>query len=222
MNDLVGGLKPNSGLAQHVLTSPFFDARAAIREHGGARLQATREALHQQLAPLNRFEPKLDGDETKLLRTYLRTIGTAMMPTMGPQQATAWLNAVVLKLSDLPPRCVQQAACEAVHQAFAYIAEAEQFIRRRGDELHREQQRAIARLDRMQQELDLMQQELRRAAMPDLPQLEDHREPVETHQVHEWQRTALGRSIVRLGLAAGFIEPHQLAEPLPPAEERGA
>jgi hypothetical protein len=215
MNDLAAGLKPDSALAQHVLTSPFFDARQAIREHGGGRLQLTREALFNQLAPLNRQEPKLDGEETKLLRTYLRTIGTAMMPTMGPQQASAWLNAVVLKLSDLPPRCVQQAAGEAVHQAFAYVAEAEQFIRKRGDELHREQQRAVARLD-------LMQAELRRAAEPERPQLEAPKEPVDDAQVHEWQRTSMGRAVIRMGLAGGFIQPHQLTQPLPPVEEHGA
>lgn len=215
MNAPAAGPMPDTALSQHVLTTGTFDASYALRKFSGQGVQSTRESLHQQLLPLNRQEPKLDGPYAKELRKYLATIGTAVMPTMAAHQASAWLNAVTLKLSDLPSRCVCQAASEAVHKAFGYIAEAEQFIRLRGDELHMLQRRAIARLD-------AMQSELHRAAQPPVPQLENRwsGEPISDDQVHEWQRTSMGRTIVRMGLAAGFIQAHQLSEPIPEEEQR--
>lgn len=215
MNDLAAGPKPGApdkALARHVLNAASFDVANALKEHGGERLQATREALHRQLLPLGKAEPKFDGPHSEELAKYLSIIGAAVLPTMSAGQANAWVKAVRIKLADLPSRCVCQAANDAVHKAFGYIAEAEQFIRVKADELHMRQRLAIRRLDMMQAELQRLQ----------TPAIEDRwtGEPITDAQVHQWQRTSLGRSIIRMGLAAGFIQPEQLAEPLPPEEER--
>jgi hypothetical protein len=204
MNSPVAGA-PDRALATYALTQPEWDTDTALAQHGGVNLQATREALNAQLAPLKTTEPKLDGEDSNAIRTYLRAIGVKIRPDFSPDQVTAWLDAMVLTFSNLPARCTIRALLDAVHMTFKFPSDAEEKIRALAEANAAKQRLAIHRLD-------LMQAELHRRRNPQPAISDDTGRPISDEEVHRWQRNGMS-TLIRLGLASGNIRPEQLLPP---------
>jgi hypothetical protein len=205
MNDLVaGGSGPSRELAKYALNEPQWESAQAIAKFGGEQLQATRAALNDQLVPLAKAEPGLNGPEAESIRKHLRLIGCKVRPDFSADQAEAWLGSVLVALSNLPTKCLFRASYDALHIPFQFPNEAEAKIRELAEAERERQQRAIRRLDAMQREL----QGMRSPALPN-----GTREPLSTAEVHELQRSPMGKELVRLGLAMGEIQPEQLLTP---------
>lgn len=116
-------------------------------------------------ASLAKLEPKLDGAMSKSLLDHLRPIGAKIAPLLNDDQALSWRSAVVLALSDLPPRIALYATRKAIHVPMVHLNRVDGVIRELGAEAIEKQKVALHRLK-------MMQAEIERAAKPATPQLE--------------------------------------------------
>jgi hypothetical protein len=203
----------NRELAKHLLDVPQGTWRIAdtLKQFGGQDVQATREALANALVPLATQEPKLDGPETRLIVDRLKMIGAKMRPDWPADIARTWCMALLAALSDLPSHILTKAAQEALHVPFKFPTDVEEKVREIGNAKLEAQRRAIRRLDAMQAELIRARTQL---------QIEDkdrrHVEPITTTEVHALARSPVGKELIRMGLAAGFITSDQLPNPEDP------
>lgn len=209
MNGLAVGASDRE-LAKHLLETPQgrWHIDDTIKRYGGASVQATREALANTLLPLAKQEPKLDGSETRMIVDRLKLIGAKMRPDWSEDVAKVWIMALIAALSDLPAHILLRTSQDAVHIPFRYPTDVEAKLREIGSEKLEAQRRAIRRLDAMQEELIRARTQV---------QIEDeqqrHREPISDEEVHKLQEGPIGRELVRMGLAAGYIKPEQLKQP---------
>lgn len=154
-----------------------------------AQLVAAIENIDSRL-PLSAIEPEgvvaddraasgfqFKGEQSRAVSLALRPIGAKIAPTMTPAQSGAWLAAMVLALSDLPPAVSRRAITKAVHRPMQFLNEVEKVVREYADEALVQQANARGRLKRMIAEID-------RAAMPQ-PQLEHHEEPWTQEMIDE-------------------------------------
>lgn len=209
MNGLAVGASDRA-LAKHLLDVPQGKWRIdeTLKSYGGEHVQATREALNNALVPLAKLEPKLDGPETALIVDRLKMIGAKMRPDWSADIARTWCMSLLAALSDLPSHILTKAAQEALHIPFKYPTDVEETVRKIGNEKLEAQRRAIRRLDAMQAELIRARTQL---------QIEDkdrrHVEPISTEEVHALARSPVGKELIRMGLAAGYITSDQLPDP---------
>jgi hypothetical protein len=197
-------------LAKHLLEVPQGAWKIAdtLKQHGGEHVQATREALVTALVPLMKAEPQLDGTDTALVVERLKIIGCALRPDWSADVARTWIMSIITKLSDLPGHILVRAAQDAVHETFEFPTDVEKKLREIGNAKLEAQKRAIRRLDAMQAELIRARTQL---------QIEDkdrrHVEPITTAEVQALARSPVGKELIRMGLAAGFITPDQVPDP---------
>lgn len=216
MNGLAAGASSDRALAKHLLEVPpnRWTINETLKQFGGQSLQATREALANALVPLAKLEPKLDGPETRMIVDRLKMIGAKMRPDWPEDIARTWCMALIAALSDLPSHILTKAAQEALHHVFKYPTDVEAKVREIGDEKLEAQRRAIRRIDAMQAEIIRARTQL---------QIEDkdrrHVEPISTEEVHALARSPVGKELIRMGLAAGFITSDQLPDPDTAKEE---
>lgn len=207
MTNLPVGATPDRALAKHVLGTPVFDVNDALSQFGGEQLQSTRMALFERLTPLKQVEPKLDGSLAGQVRDYLKVIGGKVRPEFSTDQCMVWLNAVLMALSDLPAFCLRAAALDAIHVPFTFPNEVEAKVRQLAEAERERYQRAMRRID-------AMQREIQRAATMDTLQIEADPAPLSDDEIHKLQRSGeMGKSLLRVGLAKGFILPEQLLPP---------
>lgn len=208
MDDKAVGLKAERALARYCMTEPEWDSNAAIAQHGGERIGAVHQRLHESLVSLKLLEPTLDGEKSKEVRDSLKVLGAKVRPDMSSEQTTAWLNSVLIALSDMPARALQSAALDVIHVPFQYLNEVEAKMR---DFAGREVTKIRIGIRR----LEMMQETLIRQRSGEKRITDERSEPLSDAEVHNLQRSRLGRDLIRLGIAAGFIKPEQLK----PAEE---
>jgi hypothetical protein len=202
---------PNRDLARLALTHVGdWDSPYLARKHGLAETRRTREALEVERAQkLSQMEPKLDGSLTAIVKSHLSTIGCAVRPDFTPQQATDWINALTIKLADLPPSVAAKATGRALHIPFQFPSDVEAKVRELADEHMDRLATAIARLKAVEKAIT-------DAINPDRPkQIESPVKPGEKvlsdREVHELQRGGdMTKMVLRLGMTLGYITPDQL------------
>lgn len=90
------------------------------------------DALRCELDPLG--NPRNDSggwtDEAKAISKALAPLGAKVAPTIADEQGKTWRMAMVMALSDLPPRIAIEAIGDAMHQPIRFLSEAEEVIRR--------------------------------------------------------------------------------------------
>jgi hypothetical protein len=122
------------------------------------------------------------------------------------------VDAVLIKLADLPPNVSAKATERALHIAFEYPSQVEVRIR----ELAQEH---LDRIDIAIRRMEAVMAAIHQALNPK-PRLRDDytrhegEAALPDHEVHELQRTGgLCQAVLRLGLSRGFIKPDQMLDP---------
>lgn len=190
---------PNRDLMRLALTAPGMIDKADMTD---SELASTISAARNAIAPAkngNEFERTAS---LTAIEDALRPIGAKTMPTAAEEQGKAWLVAVAVALSDLPTRCVVQAARSAVHMVFRFPNEAEQAVRTMAEELVAKQERAIALLERLRKDLD-------RAANP-APAIEHQSEPWTVERLR-----TVPRHMIDIGLKIGRYTQEMVDEAFP-------
>ncbi len=194
-------------LARDALSQLEWDSVQRAKDHKSATLRDTRTELERGLAtPLKQFEPKLDGMLSAKVKGPLSTIGSKIRPDLSAPQATAWIDAMVIALSDLPPNVAAKAAERALHVAFQFPSEVEGKLREFANEHLQRIENAIARLK-------ASEAASWRSLHPQ-PLIADRfakSEPMTDDEVHELQRGGpISKQLLRMGLKAGYIDNEQL------------
>jgi hypothetical protein len=201
--------EPDRELARALLTADGdqLDRTYLATHYGAAIIRSTRQELERSQLSLQHHEPKLNGSLTKPLRDALCAIGAKIRPDLSADQASAWVEAMLLALSDLPPHVAAKAVARAIHLPFLYPSEVETKVRG----LAGEHLDAIRRAIHRAQQLEDM---IRKAAHPPQPQLTSHYQdgPLSLEEIHELQRKGL-TAVIKLGLANGHITEDQLLPP---------
>lgn len=200
-------------LARTLLTAPDqIDAAFIGHKHGAASVMATRAELERSLTTLAHYEPKLDGSLASVPRRYLNVIGCAMRPDLSADQAQAWTEAMMFKLSDLPPHVLAKATERAAHVAFEFPSEVEAKVR----ELAAEHVERIKRAIRLAMSIEAALREAAnptRTALPAEPTLQPGERVIDDATVQKLQRgNGLGQAVLQLGIAKGWVLPEQLAD----------
>ncbi|WP_404711503.1 hypothetical protein [Sphingomonas sp. MMS24-J13] len=179
----------------------------ALDSLAGEDLGATITAYEASLAPLNEIE-RLERDENghfgrwmTELRTWLKPIGMKISPTMSPEQCSAWLTAVAIALSDLPPKVATQAARAAIHIPMSFMNEVDGHVRAEAIKIMGRHKTALRRLH-------AMQAEILRAANPQ-PALSAP-DPFERYTAEEIRR--MSPHIRSIGLTCGALTQAEIDE----------
>jgi hypothetical protein len=209
--------EPDSNLARLALqtTDGKYDVDYIRRTYRPAAIRATREALERERRhPLNAAEPTLNGSLTAKVKAHLHTIGAAVRPDFTSDQATAWVDALTIKLSDLPASVATKATGRALHIAFEFPSEVEAKVRELATEHLERLARAAADLERIER---MIAEASNPHRLPPRPPIPEGEKVVPDELVHKLQRgnpdspnDGLGQMVVRLGLTLGHITPDQL------------
>lgn len=187
---------------------PGFSVSKALAQLPEGAARSIRPAIDrylQSLQPLKALEPDGTGAQTNLLLAAFAPIGCAMRPDMTDDRADDWANAILLKLSDLPPFCIKAALDEALHVVWQFPTDLEAGLREKAE-------RALERHRQAIRNLRAMLDEIHRAANPPAPQLEspEEGEPMSLDELRKVYRSAMGASLISLGLGCGAIRPEDL------------
>lgn len=162
-----------------LVLEPGFTVARAIVNVTPAELEAAISS-YESVKPLMHVEPRLDGPQSRAVADFLRPIGAKIAPTMSGEQANTWRAAMVLALSDLPPRVAQKATRLAIHKPMLFINEAETEIRKIAADMEAKNRLALYRLRTMRAEIE-------RAGNPDQKQIADrHSDPITVSEVAGW------------------------------------
>lgn len=187
------------GLIERVL-EPGFDAAATIAEVSGNDIGRAYDTARNSLLPLTTTDPELKGRVAKEIDTALRPIGAKISPHLSPAQASAWRDAMLIALSNLPGRIALTATRRAIHEPMQALWDVELEIRKIATGLLERQRLAAARLKAMLDEIE-------RGLNPPAPQLPapDPGMPITNTEIR-----ALTPDLRALGLAAGHITQEQI------------
>ena len=207
--------EPDKELARALLAAAGeeVDYEYLARQHGTATVQATKDELARSQLPLKQFETKLDGTLSRTVKDRLRVIGCAMRPDFSPDQANAWVDAILIKLADLPPTVLAKAAERAPHIAFQFPSEVETKLRELAHEHMERIDKAMARCDHLMRTIHEAANP--RPALPRDEPLNPGERVLDDDLVHRLQRdpTGMGQAILDLGKAKGWVTPDQLQPP---------
>jgi hypothetical protein len=103
---------------------------------------------------IKELEPKLDGEASAAVDRNLRPIGAKILPTAPPGAVKEWRMAMLMALSDLPPRIAAYATAKAIHTPFNFLNEVELEVRRIAAEAIDKQRTAAWRLKMWRAELE--------------------------------------------------------------------
>lgn len=208
----VGRHEPDRELARLLLTADGadLDYAALARKHGALATRTTREELERSRTPLSSYEPNLDGSLSSVPRKHLNTIGCAMRPDLSPDQAQAWVDAEMIKLSDLAPHVVAKATERALHVAFEFPSQVEAKVRELAQEHMDRINGAIGRARAVERAIHEALNP--RPALPEPEPLRPGEKVVDDALVHKLQRdpTGMGQAVVSLGRSKGWITDDQL------------
>lgn len=189
--------------AEHALAAlaleDIFRPEAARQmiDRDGASVAATVAAYQASLAPLKALDGAAKAEAAQKLENALRPIGAKIAPHLAPDQAKAWLVALVAALSDLAPRTAIKAAREALHVPMQFLSEVDGHVRAKARDIEARHRRAIMRLERLMAEV----------AAAATPRLTDcSARPLSAEELRR-----LPPHIVRMGLAAGHISADDLS-----------
>lgn len=186
-------------------------ARLALSDHWsieagmatGEDAAAACRAYADSLLPLAETDPELTGKAAIDARTWLKPIGMKIAPTMSADQCSAWLNAVMLALSDFPARVVMQAARIAIRTPMEFLNQVDGHVRAEAEKIMRRHRVAMVRLERLSVAIE-------RANEPALPAPEGYEAgdvpPMSIADIKATATAPGGAGLLRIGLAQGFIE----------------
>lgn len=204
---------PADGLSRLMELAASADwTTAHAKQLAGDNPQAVESLISRyetSVLPLADVEPDFAGKRSKDLRDWLRPIGIKLAPTMSPDQATAWLQAMVLALSDLPADIAIKAAKEALRVPMNFMNEVDAAIRDKASVMITRRANAIDRLRRLKAEIE------RPIAQPRLVDAEPDRD---TRPLTMQEIAALPIALRKIGLTLGEITQEQFdAAPEEPA-----
>lgn len=179
-------------LGRKVLEPGFTIAGALV----GVKPHEVEEAItsFESVQPLMTVEPNLDGPHAEALANHLRPIGAKIDPKISAEQATVWRRAMMLALSDLPPKVAISATRQAIHKPMQFLNEVEATIRTIAAEIENRHRLALHRLR-------MMRAEIERAVNPEQKQITDRAaDPITIEEVAGWTK-----DYRRIGVECGFI-----------------
>lgn len=139
---------------------------------------------------------RFHGEKTTELVNALRPIGILISPGMSPDQAGAWLAAMVAALSDLPPPVAVKAAKDALLVPMRFANEVHGVIR----------ERAVVHQERLEAAIIRLRMALRDLEREPMPAIECHEPRKRTDADYQaMARSRTGRTLLRVGLDAGHI-----------------
>jgi hypothetical protein len=197
-------------LARALLTATgdALDYAYLARQHDSGTVHATKSELERSRTPLAQMEPKLDGSLSRTLRDCLCTIGAKIRPDLSADQANQWVGALLVALSDLPHHVAAKAAQRALHVPFQFPSEVEAKVRDLAQEHLDRIEAAIRRCDAVTAAIHEALHP-KHKALPEPPPPPGER-TISDELVHSLQSHAMGREVVRMGLAKGYVLPEQL------------
>ncbi len=180
--------------ALNLLFSPTDVAIAGLGDDADAAIDAAVAKNAAEMAPVPTERHQRTGWEGAM-DERLRRLAAKVLPTASVEAATAWRDAMVEALSDLPAMIALSAAKKAIHKPFRFVGEVEPAIREIADAMiERRHVRAAA--------LQRMRDAIRRAANP-VPALP-------APEITPAGIRAMKAEIRSLGLKAGFITQEQV------------
>lgn len=205
--------EPDRELARALLQATGdMDWTSLGRKHGPGAVRATKAELERSLTALSHYEPRLDGSLSRTIRDRLCTIGAKIRPDLSPDQATAWVDALMIALSDLPPHVSAKAVERAVHVPFEFPSQVETKVRELAQEHMDRITAAIQRCAAIEQALKEALDPTPRIAPPEPLQPGD--KVLDDDEVHDLQRKGgMCKAVLDLGISRGFVLPDQLLPP---------
>lgn len=180
--------------ALSLLFSPTDVAVAQLGDDADAAIDAATAKNAAEMAPVPTDRAARSQWEVAM-DERLRRLAAKVLPTASVEAATAWRDAMVEALSDLPAMIALSAAKKAIHKPFRFVGEVEPAIREIADAMiERRHVRAAA--------LQRMREAIRRAANP-APALP-------APEITLAGIRAMKAEIRSLGLKAGFITQEQV------------
>jgi hypothetical protein len=210
----------NSSLTDRTTASPDVALAGLASRHGAALDQDMTRIprgvttddlaraigiLQRALVPMKELPEPAKTAGANRMKDALRPIGAKLMPNLAEDRCTAWLVALVAALSDLPVRCVTEAAETGLHHVFQFPNEVEAFLRKDAVERRERWQRGVQSLERIRAAI-------LRVSDPK-PALPDPRK--QTSAPRPWTIERLRSTpseILAVGRAGGFIPADLLAQ----------
>lgn len=190
----VAGAHDLAWKALSLLFSPTDVALAELGTDADAAIDAATAKNAAEMAPVP-VDQQQRGGWDRAMDERLRRLAAKVLPTASVEAATAWRDAMVEALSDLPAMIALSAAKKAIHKPFRFVGEVEPAIREIADAMiERRHVRAAA--------LQRMREAIRRAANP-APALP-------APEITLAGIRAMKPEIRSLGLKAGFITQEQV------------
>lgn len=211
--------EPDRELARALLAAvgDVVDYAYLARSHTAGQVGATKAELVRSQTPLATIEPKLDGSQSRTLRDCLCTIGAKIRPDLSGDQASAWVGALMVAFSDLPPHVATKAAQRALHVPFEFPSQVEAKVRELAQEHMERIDIAIRRCDQLAREIaDCLNPKPRLTRDPP-PKPGEKTIPDDLTHTLQRDPTGMGRSILKLGMKLGYVLPDQLLPPDDPS-----
>lgn len=169
---------------------------------GALKVAATIAAYEHSMRPLKDGEPDLRGPASDALAKALSLIAGKVNPSISIEQGNVWRSAMIMALSDLPPRVAIAAAKEAMHVPMRFLNEVEAVIREKAEPIFARHREAIHRLRRLQAYLEKPASNLLSAPegyeRGDVPDLTDD-------EIIKIGGGELGRSMLKIGVSKGYL-----------------
>lgn len=185
------------------MTTDFSISKGRELAPGGAlEVAATISAYEHSMRPLKDGEPDLRGPASDALAKGLSLIAGKVNPSISIEQGNVWRSAMLMALSDLPPRVAIAAAKDAMHVPMRFLNEVEAVIREKAEPIFARHREAIHRLNRLLADIQRPSDNLLGAPAGyekgEVPDLTDE------EVIKAWT-SGLGRTFIKLGIAMGHI-----------------
>ena len=186
-------------LARLALSADWsIDAGIATGEDPAAAVTLYADSL----APLAEVDPELTGSAALEARKWLKPIGMKIAPTMSQEQCSTWLNALMLALSDFPPRVIMQAARSAIRIPMEFMNQVDGHVRAEAEKIMKRHRLALFRLQRLRDAVA-------RASAPVLSAPDGFEgggmPPMSVDDIKATALTPMGPALLRIGITLGAI-----------------
>lgn len=196
------------------LAAVAFRGSIALADAEGVDVGAVIAAYERRLAlSLADRDPMFNGDATARVRTALKLIGMKIDPRMDEEQAMTWLTAMAMALSDFPWWVITAAVPDAIRVPMRFLNEVDGVVREKAEAVMARHRVALIRLR-------ALEREIADAAKPKLPPAPPP-PPIGPDEYRAMARSDMGRTLLRMGLGAGYIsqEDFDAAMSLPEEEK---
>lgn len=174
----------------------------------GVDLDALIDGYARGLMPLGEAEPggRSARDPSKAgklssgLADDLALIATAINPTIGTEQADAWVKVMTTALSDLPGRVAREAVQAALRRPIAFFSEVHGVVRERAGHIEVRHRVALRRLHALRKEMNC----------PSLPAPPSEDEAA-MGELSDDELRGFSEAYLKLGIAKGFVSAERVS-----------